>query len=84
MNREEALIQLEDLLYNFKNYIEVETTEEDVKALEFAIKELKRTAPEVPVQEQYVTLKIDSKEIAKVVIDEINKQQKSAEIHLVV
>lgn len=40
--------------------------------------ELERTAQEVPVQEQYVTLKIDSKEIAKVVINEINKLSKQS------
>lgn len=76
--REKALLQLKDLLYSFKNFEEVETTEEDVQALEYAIKEL--TAQEVPVQEQYVTLKIDSKEIAKVVLDELRKQQKRANI----
>ena len=38
------------------------------------------TAPEVPVQEQYVTLKIDSIEIARVVIDEINRQQKQSHL----
>lgn len=41
------------------------------------------TAQEVPVQEQYVTLKIDSKEIDKVVIDEIRKQQKHYNITLI-
>ena len=75
---EKALMQLKDLLYSFKNFEEVETTEEDVQALEYAIKEL--TAQEVPVQEQYVTLKIDSKEIAKVVLDELRKQQKQSNI----
>lgn len=53
-------------------------------ALDLAIKELERTAPEVPVQEQYVTLKIGSKEIAKVVIDEINKQQKQVTKTLII
>ena len=75
---EKALMKLKDLLYSFKNFEEVETTEEDVQALEYAIKEL--TAQEVPVQEQYVTLKIDSKEIAKVVLDELRKQQKQSNI----
>ncbi|MDC0801570.1 hypothetical protein POG14_05190 [Clostridium paraputrificum] len=42
------------------------------------------TAPEVPVQEQYVNLKIGSKEIAKVVIDEINKQQKQVTKTLII
>lgn len=55
-----------------------------VGALELAIRELERTAPEVPVQEQYVNLKIGSKEIAKVVIDEINKQQKQVTKTLII
>ncbi|WP_283702912.1 hypothetical protein [Clostridium perfringens] len=53
MNRKEIIGQLEDLLYNFKNFESVETTDDDVVALEFAINELKGTAQEVPVQEQY-------------------------------
>ena len=57
-----------------------EEWEKDVQALEYAIAQLERTAQEVPVREQYVTLKIDSKEIAKVVINEINKQQKQSNI----
>ena len=58
--REKALLQLKDLLYSFKNFEEVETTEEDVQALEYAIKEL--TAQEVPVQEQSIGInsKIES------------------------
>ena len=47
-------MQLKDLLYSFKNFEEVETTEEDVQALEYAIKEL--TAQEVPVQEQLLKI----------------------------
>lgn len=42
-----------------------------------------RTAPEVPVQEQYVTLSVGSKEIAKAIIDEINKQQKQSNITII-
>lgn len=56
MNRKEIIGQLEDLLYNFKNFESVETTDDDVVALEFAIDELKGTAQEVPVQEQSVEL----------------------------
>ncbi|HAT4105998.1 hypothetical protein [Clostridium perfringens] len=56
MNRKEIIGQLEDLLYNFKNFESVETTDDDVVALEFAINELKGTAQEVPVQEQSVEL----------------------------
>lgn len=52
MNKEQVLIQLKDLLFNLENFEEVETTEEDVQALKYAINELERTAPEVPVQEQ--------------------------------
>ncbi|AYE35674.1 hypothetical protein [Clostridium septicum] len=79
MKREEAIIKLKDLLYNFKEFTSIETMEEDVQALEYAIKELERT-----VQEQYVTLKIDSTEIARVVIDEINRQQKRSHRILIV
>ena len=52
MDKEKALIQLKDLLYNFENFESVETTEDDVQALKYAINELERTAQEVPVQEQ--------------------------------
>lgn len=83
MNKEKALIQLKDLLYNFENFESVETTEDDVQALKYAIKELERTAQEVPVQEQYVTLKIDTKEIAKIVIAELKKQQKQSNITII-
>lgn len=57
MNRKEIIGQLEDLLYNFKNFESVETTADDVVALEFAINELKGTAQEVPVQEQSIVIK---------------------------
>ncbi|EHK2388345.1 hypothetical protein LI034_03275 [Clostridium perfringens] len=53
MNRKEIIGQLEDLLYNFKNFESVETTDDDVVALDFAINELKGTAQEVTDQEQY-------------------------------
>lgn len=52
MNKEQALIQLKDLLFNFENFEEVETTDEDVQALKYTIDELEKTAPEVSVQEQ--------------------------------
>lgn len=61
-----------------------ETKLVSISSLDVAIRELERTAPEVPVQEQYVTLKIGSKEIAKVVIDEINKQQKQVTKTLII
>lgn len=58
MNIKEIIGQLEELLYNFKNFESIETTDDDVVALEFAVDELKRTAQEVPVQEQfYITEK---------------------------
>lgn len=56
-NKEKALMQLKDLLYNFENFQSVETTEDDVQALKYAINELERTAQEVPIQEQYVKSK---------------------------
>lgn len=62
MNRKEIIGQLEDLLYNFKNFESIETTDDDVVSLEFAINELKRTAQEVPVQEQYKFIPEDSKD----------------------
>lgn len=46
----ETLKAIRDLSAEFEMY---ETGEEDVKALDYAIKELEGTAPEVPVQEQY-------------------------------
>lgn len=59
MNRKEIIGQLEDLLYNFKNFESIETTDDDVVALEFAINELKGTAQEVTVQEQSIVIKDD-------------------------
>ncbi|NGT64862.1 hypothetical protein G6Z18_13065 [Clostridium perfringens] len=56
MNRKEIIGQLEDLLYNFKNFESIETTDDDVVALEFAINELKGTAREASVQEQLINL----------------------------
>lgn len=42
MNRIEIIGQLEDLLYNFRNFVSVETTDADGIALEFAINELRK------------------------------------------
>lgn len=50
MKRKEIIGQLEELLYNFKNFESIETTEDDVVALEFAINELQGAAQEVSVQ----------------------------------
>lgn len=46
MNRKEKLGQLEELLYNFINYPSVETTEDDIEALRFAVNELSTTINE--------------------------------------
>ncbi|XZJ78248.1 hypothetical protein ACSXC8_10355 [Clostridium perfringens] len=79
MNRKEIIGQLEDLLYNFKNFESVETTDDYVVALEFAINELKGTAQEVPVQEQLViilgcTIMKLSKEKISIVVHQMNHQ----------
>jgi hypothetical protein len=67
MNKEEMLMQLNDLLYNFKNCKKVDSTKDDVQALEYAIKEIERTAQEVPVQEQSViTIDMDKSFVAEV------------------
>ncbi|MDC4245343.1 hypothetical protein [Clostridium perfringens] len=52
MNRKEIIGQLEELLYNFKNFESIETTDDDVVALEFAINELKEAVQELPIPEQ--------------------------------
>ena len=83
MKKKEALNQLKSLHYLPEHFQEIESKEEDVKALEYAVNELEKTALELVLREQYVTLKIDSKEIAKVVIDEIRKQQKHYNITLI-
>lgn len=40
MDKEQVLMQLRDLHYNLKNFESVESTEDDVQALEIVIKEL--------------------------------------------
>lgn len=40
MDKEQVLMQLRDLYYNLKNFESVESTEDDVQALEIAIREL--------------------------------------------
>lgn len=54
MKKKEALNQLKSLHYLLEHFQEIESRVEDVKALDYAINELEKTAPEVPVQEQYV------------------------------
>ncbi len=91
LNREERVetISVLKLIESFFEKIEDNDSDIEkwksicVESLKYAIDELEKTAQEVPVQEQYVTLKIDSKEIAKVVIDEIRKQQKHYNITLI-
>ena len=58
MNKKEALNQLKSLHYDMEHFQEIESKEEDVKALEYAINELEKTAQEVPVQEQSVSSKL--------------------------
>ncbi len=53
MNKKEVLNQLKSLHYDMEHFQEIESKEEDVKALEYAINELERTAQKVAVQEQY-------------------------------
>ncbi|ASY52795.1 hypothetical protein JJB75_13875 [Clostridium perfringens] len=60
MNRKEIIGQLEDLLYNFKNFESVETTDDDVVALEFAIDELSKNSSEYKLSKEVFTLN-DSK-----------------------
>ena len=56
MNREQVINRLKDLMLERKSFITGDYYDEaykkDVQALEYAIKELERTAQEVPVQEQ--------------------------------
>lgn len=40
MTKEKLLMQLRDLHYNLKNFESVESTEDDIQALEIVIKEL--------------------------------------------
>ncbi|MGG7214018.1 hypothetical protein ACQPUY_10420, partial [Clostridium nigeriense] len=59
MNREKVINQLKELIEDRKSFMVGDYDDcydKDVKALEYAINELERTAQEVPVQEQLVTL----------------------------
>lgn len=56
MKREEAIKQLKDLIEDRKAFCAGDydkVFDEDIEALEYAIKELEKTAHEVPVQEQF-------------------------------
>lgn len=61
MNRESTIKILKDMLGDYKD----NNLSKDKEALEYAIKELERTAQEVPVQEQLcgINKKIDSIQI---------------------
>lgn len=52
MNKIEALKHLKELRASCVSFESIETKDEDVEALDIAIKALKETAQEVPVQEQ--------------------------------
>lgn len=57
MTREQAIEQLKDLVKDRESFCLGDydvVFELDIQALEYAIKELERTAQEVPVQEQYI------------------------------
>lgn len=57
MKREEVINQLKELIEDRKSFMIGEYDDcydKDVQSLEFAIRELERTAQEVPVQEQYL------------------------------
>lgn len=70
MTREQVIEQLKDLVKDRESFCVGDydvVFELDIQALEYAIKELERTAQEVPVQEQYMKFDnlptINSKEI---------------------
>ena len=61
MNRKEVIEQLKDLRADRKSFMVSDYDEvyaKDVQALDYVIKELERTAPEVPVQEQSVVINL--------------------------
>ena len=78
MNKREILERAIELKECSEEFESVTFLDSDTEFFANVVEIIQRTAQEVPVQEQYVTLKIDSKEIAKVVINEINKQQKQS------
>lgn len=68
MKREEVINQLKELIEDRKSFMIGEYDDcydKDVQSLEFAIRELERTAQEVPVQEQSIKLVLNASEIAK-------------------
>lgn len=84
MNRKEVINQLKKLIEDRKSFMVGdydEVYDKDVQVLEYAIKEL--TAPEVPVQEQYITLKIDGSEIGKVALNQIREMQRKSNVSII-
>lgn len=73
MNKREILERAIELKECSEEFESVTFLDSDTEFFANVVEIIQRTAQEVPVQEQYVTLKIDSKEIAKVVINEINQ-----------
>lgn len=68
MDNIEAIKELKEIIEDRKSYLAGDydkTFDKHIQALEYAIKELEKTAPEVPVQEQYV-ISIDSQIISEV------------------
>lgn len=78
MNKIDALKHLEELKSSCELFESIETKKEDVEALDIAIKALKETAQEVPVQEQPVKVKIKISNISDLnnLIDQINNKLK--------
>lgn len=54
MNREEALQRAIELKGHSQEFESVSFIDDDTEFFEYVIKELERTAPEVPVQEQSI------------------------------
>ena len=77
MSNKEVINQLESLKAHCESMRESgEEWEKDVRALEYAIRELERTAQEVPVQEQstiYVNLDEDFTKEIVATISKLNK-----------
>lgn len=73
MNREQALQRAIELKEHSQEFESVSFIDDDTEFFEYVIKELERTAPEVPVQEQLKTLEFINKEL------NINLSQKQYE-----
>ena len=76
MNREEALERAIELKEHSAKFESVSFLESDTEFFDYVIKELERTAPEVPVQEQstiYVNLDEDFTKEIVATISKLNK-----------